>query len=112
MFARTSWQMSRMSRTNTARVAVTIRPTGYSSLTVGNPGACGVIYTKYLIVLMKTAFEIACEAYQLRKQTEHRAFLRQLQREMAPVSAVAPRRRYLSPCFSQTAPAPTGSGSE
>lgn len=32
---------------------------------------------------MKTAFEIACDAYQLRKQAEHRAHLRQLQQELA-----------------------------
>jgi hypothetical protein len=31
-----------------------------------------------------TAFEIACEAYQLRKQAEYRAHLRRLQQELAP----------------------------
>ena len=32
---------------------------------------------------MKTAFEIACDAYQLRKEAEHRVRLRALQHEMA-----------------------------
>ena len=41
---------------------------------------------------MKTAFEIACDAYQLRKGVEHRARLRALQQEIAgrPLPATQP----------------------
>ena len=51
---------------------------------------------------MKTAFDIACDAYQLRKEVEHRARLRALQHEMtrwplasppSPQPAATPPRR-------------------
>ena len=45
---------------------------------------------------MKTAFEIACDAYQLRKEVEHRARLRALQLEMVrqPLPAPGPAAAF------------------
>ena len=48
---------------------------------------------------MKTAFDTACEAYQLRKQAAHLARLRQLQHELArlPYAPLRARPRPAAP---------------
>ena len=52
-------------------------------MSLGHPELNGVIELKYRPVPMRTAFDLAYDAYQLRKQAEHRAHLRQLQGELA-----------------------------